>query len=53
MGSNYENIKLFYSQSTMYSELVDKVKTIDSDSNKDYNKLNILTNILGNVNNFV
>ena len=46
VGSNYENIKLFYSQSTMYSELVDKVKTIDSDSNKDYNKLNILTNIL-------
>jgi membrane protein len=46
VGSNYENIKLFYSQSTMYSELVDRVKTIDSDSNKDYNKLNILTNIL-------
>ena len=40
IGGNYENIKFFYSQSTMYDEI------LDSSTNKDYNKLYILTNIL-------
>lgn len=46
IGANYENIKLFYSQSIMYDEIVNRVKILDSTSDKDNNKLNILTNIL-------
>ncbi len=46
IGGNYENIKFFYSQSTMYDEIVNQVKILDSSTNKDYNKLYILTNIL-------
>ena len=46
IGGNYENIKFFYSQSTMYDEIVNQVKVLDSSTDKDYNKLYILTNIL-------
>ena len=46
LGANYENIRLFYRQSTMYDEIVNQVKVLDSSTDKDYNKLNVLTNIL-------
>lgn len=46
IGGNFENIKFFYSQFTMYDEIVNQVKVLDSSTDKDYNKLNILTNIL-------